>query len=51
MNVATFAISWSVIDRRGWVLFASTSCHSSQVILDAAARARRRLIVRVSGIA
>jgi hypothetical protein len=34
-KTAMFAISSSVISRRGWVLLASDSCHCSQVIPDA----------------
>src|SRR5215208_3700103 len=46
MKAATFAISSSVMSRRGWVLLASISCHCSQVSPDASSRyrnARRRL--------
>src|SRR6266508_3655777 len=49
MKTAMFAISSSVISRRGWVLLASNSCHCSQVIPDALARgSKASLIVRPS---
>ena len=51
MKTATFAISSSVMSRRGWVLLASSSCHCSQVIPDALARgSKASLIVPVSGM-
>ena len=51
MKTAMFAISSSVMSRRGWVLLASNSCHCSQVIPDALARgSKASLIVRVSGM-
>jgi hypothetical protein len=37
-NTATFAISSSVMSRRGWVLLASSSWNCSQVIPDLLAR-------------
>jgi hypothetical protein len=46
-----FAISSSVMSRRGWVLLARDSCHCSQVIPVALARGSKlSLIVRVPGM-
>jgi hypothetical protein len=42
MKTAMFAISSSVMSRRGWVLLASNSCHCSQVIPEALARGSNR---------